>query len=349
MGFTNFPNGLTSFGIPQYGNSGPIGIGTGNIYYLVTTKASTDLYYQRLKEHGIPGSDIFTSIITAHAAMTADQNDVLVVMPGLHTQTATCDWTKDHCHIVGLAGPNLHQRYGRPNCMVFTDTATVDYTIHLTGDFCQFSGFMIGNGHSAGAATAENLSAIGVAGYGNSFHTMGFQGVGSATQAASNNCSSVEIMAGAGELNFENCLIGGNTYLTTRSGTASGHLRFTSTEAGLANGLFRNCLFLSRSAVDAVPMVFLYSQAGLDRAWQFDRCHFDNYTPSWTGLPLENVFGLTTQSPQTVNVTLKDCTANGYQYWSNTNVGAGGALYLKGNMPAVAVLGGVCVDITGTS
>ena len=324
-----------------------LGVGTmiGDIYYMAVAGSQMET---KLKANGIPDSEIFHSVVTAHAAMTANQNDVLLVTPGIYTETASCDWTKDHTHLVGLGGPNLHQRYGRPNTMIFCDTAAVDYTIHLTGDFCQFHSCMIGNGHSTGSATADNLSALGLAGYGNYFKRMGFQGVGSATQAAAATCSSVEIMAGAGELTFEDCLIGGNTYVTTRSSTTSGQLLLTSTLAGVANGIFKNVLFLSRSAVAATSMVHRSTQAAYDRTWVFDRCHFDNFNPNWAA-NLTNVFSARDQSPQTSNITLKDCTAFGYTYWMNSNTGAGADLQIRTNSPAAAALGGICLDASGVS
>lgn len=326
-----------------------LGPGVGEIFYVAPASSSTSQYRTHWQEMGVEKDHkIYTLPSLAYADMTAERNDVMLVAPGKYTETATIDWTKDHAHAIGLGGPNLHQRYGRPNVLLFCDTAAVDYTVHLTGDFCQFHNFMVGNGHSTGSATADNLSALGIAGYGNYFSRMGFQGVGSATQAAAAACSSVEIMAGAGELTFENCLIGGNTYVTTRSSTTSGQLLLTSTVAGVANGIFKDCLFLSRSAVAATAMVHRKSQAAYDRAWVFDRCHFDNFNPNWAA-DLTNVFDGEDQSPQTSNITLKDCTAFGYTYWMNTNTGAGADKQIRTNSPAVAALGGICLDASGVS
>jgi len=326
-----------------------LGPGIGNIFYVAPASSSTSQYRTQWQSMGIEKDHFIYDLPSkAYDDMTGDRNDVMIIAPGIYTETASIDWAKDHTHAIGLGGPNLHQRYGRPNCMIMQDTAAVDYTVHLTGDFCQFHGFMLGNGHSTGSATADNLSALGLAGYGNYFNRMGFQGVGSATQAADADCSSVEIMAGAGELMFEDCLIGDNTYVTTRSSTTSGQLLLTSTVAGVANGIFKNVLFLSRSAVAATAMVHRKTQAAYDRTWIFDRCHFDNFNPSWAA-NLTNVFDAEDHSPQTSNITLKDCTAFGYSYWMNTNTGGGADLQIRGNGPAVAALGGICLDATGTS
>ena len=96
-------------------------------------------------------------------------------------------------------------------------------------------------------------------------------------------------------------------------------------------------------------MVYASTTGSTDRAWQFENCHFDNFAPNWANLPLENVFASASENRQTTNFTLKNCTANGYQYWMNRNVSGGAALWIRGADPAVAVLGGITVDATGTS
>ena len=59
--------GLYVNGIPMNAQAGVMGgIGCGNIKYMVTEKATaTNLYYKRLVQNGVKGSDIFTSLVAA--------------------------------------------------------------------------------------------------------------------------------------------------------------------------------------------------------------------------------------------------------------------------------------------
>jgi len=204
-----------------------LGPGIGKIQYLMPTTSTTARYNTMMADNGIDAADCHATLAAAYAAITNDRNDIILTFPGLYTATATCDWAKDHAHLLGLGGPNILGRRGRPNVQLHTDTEAVDYTVHLTGDFCQFHNITISNGASGGSADDENLAAVGVAGYGNYFKTVAFRGINSAAQMAAAACSSLEIMAGSGELLFENCNIGSNGWGTARTNTTQGHLLFS--------------------------------------------------------------------------------------------------------------------------
>lgn len=79
MGLTNFPNGITSFGVPVMGGSGLIPATTGT-YFFVSSDTGSDAH------SGKSPAEAFGTIDYAIGKCTADKGDVIVVMPG-HTET----------------------------------------------------------------------------------------------------------------------------------------------------------------------------------------------------------------------------------------------------------------------
>lgn len=336
-----------------------LGPGIGDVFYLV--KSSTAYHSWLANEQRVDGAHIFTTFASAYAALTGDRNDVLCVFPGLYTETATCDWTKDHTHLIGLGGPNILGRMNRPNTMIYTNTEGVDYTVHMTGDFCQFHNVMIGNGTGtsaeAGAGTnltAANLSAMLLGGYGNYFKRVAFRGLGSALQGASALCSSLEIGDKGSESEFDECIIGVNAYGVTRTAHNQGQLLLSANPAtppSPSNNFFKKCLFLSRSETADVVMVQFQNALASDRILQFEKCHFDNFSADFA-VAMTQVFGKVTQAHQTTNVNLIDCTHRGYTYWSDpadtTNVdGVAGSMF-QSNMPAPGTNGGKMLEASST-
>lgn len=326
-----------------------LGPGIGDVFYLVP---SASAYHSWLaNEQRVSGEHIFTTFASAYAALTGDRNDVLCAFPGLYTGTASLDWTKDHTHLIGLGGPNILGRSGRPNCMIHTDTAGVDYTIHHTGDFCQFHNIGVSNGNTGGSATAANLSAMKLDGYGNYFKRTSFRGMMSAAQAGEEHCSSLEI-GQSGECEFDECQIGWNSFGITRTITTQGQLLFSwdGVPPSASNMVFRNTVLHSRAETVGVPMVYFGNAVGTDRFLLFDNCHFENFWINWAGI-CDSVFEHAQTAQQTTNLDLRNCTARGYGYWipAGRNFGAAGGSWIEANMPITGVGGGLLRAPTGLS
>ena len=79
MGLTNFPNGITSFGVPVMGGSGLIPATTGT-YFFVSSVTGSDAH------SGKSVVEAFGTIDYAIGKCTANKGDVIIVMPG-HTET----------------------------------------------------------------------------------------------------------------------------------------------------------------------------------------------------------------------------------------------------------------------
>ena len=235
-------------------------------------------------------------------------------------------------------------REGKPNCCIYTDTAAVDYTIHLTGDFCQFHNLQVQNGDTGGSATGDNLSAVGIAGYGNYFKSVMMRGINSAAQIADAECSSLEFGDGSGESLFDDCIIGQNGYGGTRTSTSQGHLNWKNTDTAPSSegGTFNRCKFLSRAATAGVPMVIQTKQNSIDKVWLFDNCVFSNYWVNWADQCNYVFHHLIGGGPATVQVLLKDCIARGYDAWVVAGEASGN--WIHTNQPASNGAGGLTVE-----
>jgi len=93
MGFTNFPNGITSFGAPVFGggNMAPI---FGNMYKVDGTNGSDD----NSGKMDSPKKTI-QAAVTLQIAERTGLGDVIWVMPGTYAESITGDLTQ--CKLMG--------------------------------------------------------------------------------------------------------------------------------------------------------------------------------------------------------------------------------------------------------
>ena len=109
MGLTNFPNGIASFGVPM---TGGVPFGPTSKTFFVSGAEGSD------GNDGRTPRKALASVSKAHSLMRAGKNDVCFVMgngqtSGTARETATITWSKDACHLVGVAAPGrVAQRAG---------------------------------------------------------------------------------------------------------------------------------------------------------------------------------------------------------------------------------------------
>lgn len=115
MGLTNFPNGITSFGVPVMGAGGTIPSTTGTYYFVDSNTGAA----------GADGKSPSTAVATvaqAIALCTANKGDVIVVMPG-HAETVTS--TSIALNVAGVRVVGLGTGRKRPFFTFSTAAATV--------------------------------------------------------------------------------------------------------------------------------------------------------------------------------------------------------------------------------
>ena len=135
MALTNFPNGVSSFGVPIIGGIGGIPL-TGTWYFVDPLNGSDG-------NDGLAPSSALQTLYQAHNYMTAGKNDVAYLIGnGGTTATArlslalaqsidptvtagTLVWSKNACHLIGEAAPTMVAQRARiaPPGPVFEPTA----------------------------------------------------------------------------------------------------------------------------------------------------------------------------------------------------------------------------------
>lgn len=309
----------------------------GEERYLVTARNKSNLYYKRLVEnHGIIDEDIYTSVIAAHAAMTADQNDVLYVTPGAHVVTEEVAWSKNFCHMVGLAGPTSFNDYSEPGCSIYTTTAGVAETVDLTGNYCQFRGINFTNN----GANTGNLAAFNVDGYSAQFDGCSFHGAMNTTSGVA--AAAALYIDGLGSwYQFHNCVIGDDNWFA-RDSANSGQLAYVSPDnfPEPQHGIFKDCRFRLRSETAAVAMVRFPSTNVSDRIHEFVDCSFTNFSTNF-GNTLNQVF-YDNGAIQTTYVLVRNCTASGFTEWQTGDHG----LMFQGSNALANKGGGLAVELT---
>lgn len=150
MAYTNFPNGLTSFGVPLIG-SGTLPI-TNGTYYFVCNRAGAN------GSNGNTGTDMEAPLATLAQAITnatASENDVIVVMEG-HSETITgaggITMSKAGLTVVGLGNAGQRPRF------LMDGAATVTWLI--TAANCTVKNVVLAAGH-ADVVTGIGITAAG--------------------------------------------------------------------------------------------------------------------------------------------------------------------------------------------
>lgn len=258
MGLTNFPNGVTSFGIPVLGGVNGIPF-TGNYWFV---KPDTGL-------NGNTGKSPAQAVQTLARALelaTANNNDVIFLISESNTaadttdyQSATLTWNKDLTHLVGVCSPSQFSQRAR---IAQLSTATgVSPLMNITASGCYFANFSV----FQGVADATSLVNVQVTGSRNAFSNVTFAGIGNATQSAAGSASLK--LAGASENIFYHCTIGLDTI--TRDADAT-ELWCTS---GASRNTFENCVFTSYIDSTSFATVTIGTN-GIDRTLSFNNCQF---------------------------------------------------------------------------
>jgi len=225
----------------------------------------------------------FKTYAKALSAMTAGKNDVLWVFAESNSasattdyQSATLDWNKDLCHIIGVnAGGPVSQRAR----MAFISTyVTASNLFTLSANGC-----LIANVHFyAGVADANPTGCVKVTGERNRFVNCHIAGIGDATNDIAGAYSLK--LDGAAECIFDDCTIGLDTIAR---GTAANSGLLVDTAA--TRNEFRNCRFIAQVEHSTNHVhVRIADATSIDRYLLFKDCLFyymsANYAAAATGV-----------------------------------------------------------------
>src|ERR1041385_8192604 len=141
MSFTNYPHGVTSFGIPL---TGGLPFGPNSKVFFVQPAIGAD---------GNRGTDIAHPLATlsqAHTLCTAGNNDVVFLIGDGSTAatarlSATLTWSKNATHLVGITAPTMISQRARISTASGATTNT-NPLIEVSGNGCMFANFSIFQG-----------------------------------------------------------------------------------------------------------------------------------------------------------------------------------------------------------
>lgn len=274
-----------------------LGVGIGEIYFVVSAKNSTDAYYSYLREKYVPEGKIYATVKEAYDAAVTDRNDLILKMPGLETVAAELNWEKNRTHLVGLGGPQ--QKGYESGTGLTCSTIDVNTIIHNTGTNNQFHNITLMNQ----GADAHNVSAFRNAGYGTRMIGCQIIGCAAATQMATALNCSLAFAAGGYYFYAENCNFGSTDFGTLGANTAC--VINWEAQAMVSDGKFVRCNI--GAAIDATTRVLLYvSSNGIDRDWIFDTCEFYAFSTNH-GYAMAQVVTNQDAVPSTYDMGFKNC------------------------------------------
>jgi hypothetical protein len=298
MVYTNFPNGVTSMGVPVNGM-----LTNGNTWFL-KPGTSTPTGNGSNGNDGLTPTTAFLTTSYALTAATAGQNDIIYMIASSDTasqttdyQSATLTWNKDLTRLVGInAGPKNSQR-SRISTLSTANGANLAPLFTLSANDCYFENIEFFAG-VPGSNPTQALGCMLVSGERNVFRNCQISGTGGSTMDAAGQYS---LKVTGQENYFEDCTIGLDT-VARASATYEMYL-----SGGAVRNVFRRCRIVTYAS--AATMTFLTVPVnGIDRWNLFEDCAFINMpTGVASGTTITQGFSITGGGTPDGCVLLKDC------------------------------------------
>lgn len=303
MPLTNFPNGIQTPFIS--GANLPF---TGNHFFVDPVNGSD----------GAEGTvdDPLKTLKRAHALCTDGNNDVVHLIgngqvSGTAYLTEQLVWSKNACHLVGIAAPTRNSQ--RASIAIAAGTAGFSPMVKVTGQGCMFSNLSTFHGYN----TAETQIAWLESGQRNYYENVHFGGMGHATAGDQAGSASLHIdggvaagTTGLGDNTFVGCTIGLDT--VARS-TSNSNLKLS---GATPRNQFKDCDFITFADNAGALFVKANAAGDLDRSTIFDRCRFINNikstgTTMTAGFSVHASVGGLILMDQCVSVGATDIETNG--------------------------------------
>lgn len=281
MPITNYPNGLSSFGVPVVGGINGIPL-TGSWFFVDYANGSDGNGVNSSRtalgsnNGGAPPNAPMKTIAAALDRCLAGNNDVIVIMSDGSTAasqrlSSTLVWSKDATHLVGMTAPCIEAQRAR---ITTANGATTNLSplMSITASGCMFANFSFFQGVGE-AATAEQL--LNITGSRNYFGNIQFGGMGSVNGATNAGSYCINITDG-GENYFQGCVIG----LETRQrNTTNANLvvAYGAALQGAQRNTFDDCIFvMSTSSSGALFVNASDSNCLNGSSMRFRRCSFQS-------------------------------------------------------------------------
>ena len=317
MALTNFPDGISSFGVPVGG------LFTNGKAFFVQPGTGTN---GNDGNDGVSPSSPFASLTQAKSLATAGNNDVIYMIASSDTAANTTDyqttsllWSKDMVHLKGINSGALYSQRSRVANKSTATAASVSPLVTWSANGCRCEGIEFFHG----LASASAIGCVLVSGERNVFRNCHFAGIGDATMDVSTNYS---LKVTGSENVFENCVIGLDTIQRT---AASAELLLAS---GATRNVFRNCRIVTYGTANHLFLKIIAS--GIDRDNTFENCTFINEpTGISAGTTMTQGFSITGGGSPDGMILLKNCMFTGVTNVETTPSGK----VLRDNYTSIAV------------
>lgn len=278
MGITNFPNGLSSFGMVLTGNGIPATPGT--VYFVDYGNGSDGV---SVKSNSIKRP--FKTISKAYGLATTNKDDVLCLMGSdAHTLTEMLTVAKNRVHFVGLdCASRMYGQNAKVDLNV-TTAATDLGTILNTGVRNSFTNIKFRNLNTV----AEGIYSVLEGGEYAEYRNCEFY-----KETDLDQTGAADLVLNGDSAQFYNCTIG--SLANAISGTViRANILLTKAIAGTGKVMrdctFENCLVWRRSSHINNRFVYSAADADVERLLLFKNCGFINAANS-TAVPAQAIAG----------------------------------------------------------
>lgn len=241
MSLTNFPNGITSFGVPVFGGSIPPFQGN---YWFVKPSSGSDA------NDGKSPSTAFKTLSQALSSATANNNDVVFLYAESNSASGTTDyqsealdWNKDMVHLIGVnAGAQIGQR---SRIAQLSTVKTIENLFTVSADACLIANIEVFQG--VASSTATSPVAVTISGERNHIVNCQFSGNGD-TGGSTDTAGARSLVVSGAENTFEKCYIGLDTVIRA---TQTAEV----TVGDVARTIFNDCFFNTYTSLSTFKMV----------------------------------------------------------------------------------------------
>ena len=256
---TNFPQGISSMGIPVVGASIPTTYGR---YIFVDADNGND------GNDGTSLDKAVKTIAVAYGLATTNKNDVIVLSANaVHTLTSMLTISKNRVHFVGLGAP---RRYGqRARIYMGITTATTDvFMVKNLGVGNSFTNIKFWNDNTL----TQNVAAVGEGGEYATYTNCEFY---DSTRLTSD--THAELVLNGDSPQFTNCTFGSLADAVSGDKVRPAVLMTTATVgAGLVtrDALFDGCRFWKKAGGTTTSFIKISATADLERGMEIHDCQF---------------------------------------------------------------------------
>jgi hypothetical protein len=312
MGWTNFPGGITSLGVPVV----PSGLfGKASKSFFVDGAAGLD------GNSGTTPKRAVKTVTKALSLCTDKAGDVIYLMndgntSGTSRDTATINWSLDNTHLIGVCASTMLSQRARISPPT-SATAIVTPQLLVSGNGNSFSNVSLFEGTNE----AVDSTCVSITGSRNYFNNVAMMNMAnSTTNSAADRAGSETLLITAGEENtFDGCYIGMDT--AARS-AANANVRFAS---AATRNIFRDCFFPMQADANSPIFIDANTSGAIDRFAWFKNCVFHNGVNSTA---TEVLLVASVHASAGGSIILENCSHLGAAQWevtASTNV--------FGNMP----------------